>query len=413
MTEVSGWVASGWEGVRDAFAANLQPTDRPGAVQDIGASFAAYHRGRKVVDLWGGLADQSTGEPWTEDTIALVYSTSKGATAICAHHLAQQGLLDLDAPVAAYWPEFAQAGKQDVPVRWLLSHRVGLPFVDGTMTIDEVYAWDPVIRTLETQAPVWEPGTRHGYHATTYGYLVGEVIRRVSGRSVGTYLRDEIAGPLGLDLWIGLPESEDHRVARLHGGPDEPDADTGRPSEDPAEAERRAEQAAAVAAFMGPDTWLGKALTAPGGAFGLPGLFNSRALRAAEVPAANMVTDARSVALLYSSVLGEVVDGQGRTHERVLGAGQLARATALDTEGPDAVLLGLDVQFGLGFMRHGSIMTLGGPASFGHFGMGGSVGWADPDADLALGYVMNRMGMGTLGDRRSASLTAACYNAIT
>jgi CubicO group peptidase (beta-lactamase class C family) len=412
MSDVNGWVAPGWEGVRDAFAANLRPSERPGAVRDIGAAFAAYHRGHKVVDLWGGLADKDAGEPWREDTIATVYSTTKGATAICAHHLAQQGLLDLAAPVAAYWPEFAQAGKQDVPVRWLLSHRVGLPFVDGTMTPDEAFAWDPVIRALETQAPAWEPGTRHGYHATTYGYLVGEVIRRVSGRSVGTYLRDEIAGPLGLDLWIGLPAAEDHRAARLYGLGDGRDEAVERPTEDPAEAKRRADQAAAVAAFMGPDTILGKALTAPGGAFGAPGLFNSRPLRAAEVPAANMTTDARSVALLYAATLGEVVDDQGRHHDRVLTADQLATATATDTEGPDAVLLDLDVQFGLGFMRHGSVINLGGPSSFGHFGMGGSVGWADPDAGLTIGYVMNRLGVGTLGDRRSGGLTAACYNAL-
>ena len=123
MTDVNGWVAPGWEGVRDAFAANLRPADKPGELRDLGAAFAAYHRGRKVVDLWGGIADATTGDPWDEDTLALVYSTTKGATAICAHHLAQQGLLDVDAPVATYWPEFAQAGKADIPVRWLLSHR--------------------------------------------------------------------------------------------------------------------------------------------------------------------------------------------------------------------------------------------------------------------------------------------------
>jgi CubicO group peptidase (beta-lactamase class C family) len=412
MSDVHGWVAPGWEGVRDTFAANLGPSTRRGWMQDLGAAFAAYHRGRKVVDLWGGVTDGETGEPWTEDTVALVYSTTKGATAVCAHHLAQQGRLDLDAPVGEYWPEFNRAGKQDIPVGWLLSHRAGLPYTDGSLTPAEAFAWEPVIRALEEQSPVWEPGTRHGYHAVTYGYLVGEVIRRVSGRTVGTYLGDEIAGPLGLDAWIGLPESEEHRVARLHGTPDASGLDSDRPSEDPAEAARRAEQAAALAAFMGPDTMLGRTLAGPGGAFSAPGLFNSRALRAAEVPAANMVTDARSLARLYASTIGAVTDDGGRRHERVLTPDQLARATAVDTEGPDAVLLDLDVQFGLGFMRHGNLIQLGGPASFGHFGMGGSVGWADPDAGLTFGYVINRLGIGTLGDPRSAALATACYHAI-
>jgi CubicO group peptidase (beta-lactamase class C family) len=380
-------------------------------VQDIGAGFAAYHQGRKVVDLWGGLRDRSTREPWAEDTLALVYSTTKGATAMCANLLIERGQLDVDAPVAQYWPEFAQAGKESIPVRWLLSHRVGLPFVETTLTEHDAFAWDPVIRALEVQAPLWEPGTRHGYHATTYGYLVGEVIRRVTGRTVGTYLRDEVARPLGLDAWIGLPESEEHRVARLHGGIGS-DEGAERPTEDPAEAAKRAEQAAAMAAFLGPDTWLGQALS-PGGMFDAPGLFNTRAVRAAEIPAANLVTDARSLARFYGAVLGDVVDDDGTRHERLLRPDQLATATATDTEGPDAVLLDLDVQFGLGYMRHGPVITLGSPASFGHFGMGGSVGWADPDAGLAVGYVMNRMGIGTLGDQRSGRLMAACYNAIS
>jgi CubicO group peptidase (beta-lactamase class C family) len=406
-SNVHGWVAQGWEGVQDAFAANLRSGD------ELGAAFAAYHRGRKVVDLWGGVADSTTGDPWAEDTITLVYSTTKGAVAVCAHHLAQQGRLDPDAPVAAYWPGFAQAGKEQVPVRWLLSHRVGLPYFDGQLTAEEAFAWEPVVRAIERAEPVWEPGTRHGYHASTWGYLVGEVIRRAAGRSVGTYLREEIAGPLGLDLWIGLPEAEEPRVARLVGGLGaDPDPDDERPTENPDEVRRRAEIAAAVEAFLGPDTVLGKALRAPGGAFASSGIFNTRAMRAAEMPAANMVGDARSVARLYAAVLGDVVDDQGRRHERLLSPEQLAVATSVDTEGPDAVLFDLDIQFGLGFMLHGGFIPLGGPASFGHTGMGGSVGWADPEAGLALGYTMNRMVMGVTGDRRSAALASACYDAL-
>ena len=145
----------------------------------------------------------------------LVFSTTKGAAALCANLLAQRGELDVDAPVATYWPEFKAAGKEDIPVRWLLCHKAGLPYVDVPMTLEEALAWDPVIRALEAQAPVWEPGTAHGYHATTYGWLVGEVVRRITGKSIGTFFADEIAGPLGLEFWIGLPDAEQHRVAPL------------------------------------------------------------------------------------------------------------------------------------------------------------------------------------------------------
>ena len=183
--------------------------------REVGAAFAAYHRGRKVVDLWGGVADPATGRPWSEDTIVLVFSSTKGATALCANLLAERGQLDVDAPVADYWPEFAQAGKGQIPVRYLLSHEAGLAWIDGDMSLEEALSWDPVVAALARQKPHWEPGTQHGYHATTYGWLVGEVIRRVCGRSVGTFFREEVAGPLGLDFWIGLPESEEPRVAPL------------------------------------------------------------------------------------------------------------------------------------------------------------------------------------------------------
>lgn len=199
MIEISGEVASGYEPVRDAFRANF---DKHG---DVGAAFSLYVRGEKVVDLWGGVADATTGRPWAEDTLQLVYSTTKGATAICAHVLAQSGALDLDAPVAEYWPEFAAEGKGTIPVRWLLSHRSGLPTVDAHLTPADVIEWQPIVAALAAQKPYWEPGTAHGYHALTYGWLVGEVVRRVDGRSLGRFFADEVAAPLGLDFFIGLP----------------------------------------------------------------------------------------------------------------------------------------------------------------------------------------------------------------
>jgi CubicO group peptidase (beta-lactamase class C family) len=395
MTEIAGWVAPGFEGVRDAFQANFDNGS------EVGAGFSAYHRGQKVADLWGGVADQETGRAWEEDTVIVVFSTTKGMTAVCANKLAQEGALDVSAPVVEYWPEFGQAGKQEVPVEYLLSHQVGLAWVDDPMTLQEVYDWDPVIEALAAQAPHWAPGSQHGYHATTYGWLVGELVRRVSGKSVGTYLHDEVAGPLGLDLWIGIPPEVESRAARLISmmPPGLSLADLTDPSDDNPLAQM-------VAQFIGPDTMLGKALSAPGGAFDDWEIFNSPELRAAEVPAAGGVSDARSLARMYSACIGEV-DGI-----RILTPEQIKDATTQRTSGPNKVLMDMDIQFGLGFMLHSSLLALGGPNSFGHFGAGGSVGWADPDADLAFGYVMNRMDMGLAGDLRSFSLINACYDAV-
>lgn len=397
MADTYGWTAPGWEGVRDAFNTNFDSGN------DVGAAFSAYHRGEKVVDLWGGIADQDTGAPWNEDTMALVFSTTKGATAMCANKLAQEGSLDVDAPVVTYWPEFGKNGKDTMPVSYLLSHQAGLAWVDGKMSPEEALSWEPVIEALENMKPHWEPGTAHGYHATTFGWLVGEVVRRVSGKSVGTYFHDEIATPLDLDFWIGLPESEESRVATLI---------SMIPASVSGEAGGNAEpnqMAELMAAFMGPDTPLGKALFSPGGALSDELIWNSRAMHAAEVPAANGICDARSLARVYSSCIGEV-DGF-----RLLTPEQLKKATTQLTTGPNTVLLGMEIHFGLGFMLNVgliSMMGLGGPNAFGHFGAGGSVGWADPDAELAVGYVMNRMDIGLAGDSRSLGLVQACYKAL-
>lgn len=393
MEAVAGWTATGFEGVREVFERNFA------AGLEVGAAFSAYHRGRKVVDLWGGIADQATGRPWEEDTVILVFSTTKGVTAICANKLADEGHLDVDAPVVRYWPEFGRNGKEDIPVSYLLSHQAGLAWVDGELTPEEALSWEPVIEALQNQHPNWHPGSAHGYHATTFGWLVGEVIRRVAGRSVGTYLRDEIAGPLGLDLWIGLPEEQESRVATLISMlPEGMSVDAlANPGDDPV--------LQMMSQFLGPQSSLGRALFAPGGALTDQAIWNSRPMRAAEVPAANGVTDARSLARLYAACLGEV-DGI-----RLIGPEQLTRATTQFTEGPNTVLMDLDIQFGLGFMLRSDFLALGGPRSFGHFGAGGSVGWADPDAELTFGYVMNRMDMGFTGDTRSINLVNACYDA--
>ena len=414
MTKVDGWTAPGFAGVADAFQKNFDDG------REVGAAFAAYHRGEKVVDLWGGVADQTTGAPWDEDTLVLVYSTTKGVTAMCANRLAQEGRLDVDAPVANYWAEFAQAGKENVTVTDLLAHRAGLAWIDGRMTFEEMLRWDPVVDALARQAPSWPPRTKHGYHATTFGWLVGEVVRRVTGKSIGTYLHDEIAGPLGAEFFIGLPADRERRVARLVSFldtlRDSPGDGLGAlAAADSTPGPGMAEMAEMARTYLAPDGPLTKALSAPGGVFNDPDVWHDPRLRAAEIPAANGICDARSLACLYSACVDPVATPAGKPF-RVLEPEQLDRALVQKTEGPDAVLMGLDIQWGLGVMVNTGLIGmagLGGPRSFGHFGMGGSAGWGDPDLHLGMGYVMNRMELGTTGDTRSFTLMQACIGAVS
>jgi CubicO group peptidase (beta-lactamase class C family) len=297
----------------------------------------------------------------------------------------------VDAPVATYWPEFKAAGKEDIPVRWLLCHKAGLPYVDVAVSLEEALAWEPVIRALEAQAPVWEPGTQHGYHATTYGWLVGEVIRRITGKTVGQFFADEVAGPLGLELWIGLPDEHQPRVAPLQyfEQPKDPN------------------MAALMDQFMGPDTMLGKALTAPGGALA-GAVWNLPEVRAAEIPAANGVGTARSIARMYAALTGTV---EGGPAEALLTPAQVAAASTTQTSGPDAVLF-METTFGLGFMTSSLFAPYGGPASFGHAGAGGSLGFTDPEHGIGFGYVMNKMQQNLSGDPRTRTLIQAVYDAI-
>jgi CubicO group peptidase (beta-lactamase class C family) len=395
---IEGMVAPGFEGVREAFARNFTQHG------EVGAGFSLVHDGTTVVDLWGGVADVATLSPYTEDTLQLVFSTTKGATAILANRLAQRGELDVDAPASEYWPEFAQAGKDEIPVRWLLCHKAGLPFVDRDLGLGECLAWEPPVKALAAMTPIWEPGTAHGYHAVTYGWLVGEVLRRVSGRSVGQLFADEVAGPLGLEFWIGLPEDQQARVAPLTNTGLNRQA-PGMAAEAPGgEAQGMIEQ---LEALLGPGSLLIKAL---GGTSSLAlagnGVFNKPEVRAAELPAANGVTNARSLARMYAAVIG-AVDGAGP----LLTPEQVAAATTTQTSGSDQVLM-METTFGLGFMTSSEFSPYGGPRSFGHAGAGGSVGFADPENGLGFGYVMNRMMTNLSGDPRTRGLVAAVYDAI-
>ncbi|HEV7758082.1 MAG TPA: serine hydrolase domain-containing protein [Acidimicrobiales bacterium] len=404
MTDIGGYVEAGFEGVREAFERNFAEHG------EVGAAVAAYVGGRKVVDLWGGDADHD-GTPYGEDTLQLVFSTTKGVTAICANLLAQRGELDVEAPVSQYWPEFAAAGKADVPVRWLLGHKVGLPYVDRDLSLDEVLAWDPVVKALAEQTPLWEPGTEHGYHAVTYGWLVGEVIRRVTGRSLGAFVADELSGPLGLELWVGLPDEQQARVAPLTNyGPGGGRAGAGAGGAGAAAAgELPADLGSMIEQFLGPDSLLLKALGGVPGLFTQEGMFNRPEVRAAELPAANGVSNARSLAKLYAATVGTVDELPGVGP--LLTEEQIAAATTVQTSGPDKVLF-FETLFGLGFMRSSPFSPYGAPESFGHSGAGGSLAFADPVNGIGFAYVMNRMLQNLAGDPRTTGLVKAVYDAI-
>jgi CubicO group peptidase (beta-lactamase class C family) len=394
--EIGGTVAPGFEGVREAFVRNFTEHG------EVGAGFSLVHDGRTVVDLWGGVADAATGAPYTEDTLQLVFSTTKGATAVCANLLAQRGELDVEAPVTEYWPEFGAAGKGDVPVRWLLGHRAGLPYVNRSIELAECLAWEPAVEALAAMEPLWEPGTAHGYHAVTYGWLVGEVVRRISGRSLGRFFADEVAGPLGLEFWIGLPPDQEPRVAPL----------TNRglgPVEEGKQNEGLSDLVSQIEQFLGPGSMLALAL---GGASSMPfvgnGVFNRPEVRAAEIPAANGVTNARSLARMYAALIGPV---EGGCEAPLLAPEQVKAAATTQTRGADKVLM-FETTFGLGFMTSSEFSPYGGPASFGHAGAGGSVGFGDPENGLGFGYVMNRTLTNMSGDPRSRGLVAAVYDVL-
>jgi CubicO group peptidase (beta-lactamase class C family) len=367
LTAIGGWVADGYEPVRDAFAKNFE-TD------ELGASFCAYVNGLPVVDIWGGTANEKTGAAWSQETTAVVFSATKGMTALCANMLIDRGQLDPDAPVVEYWPTFAggQAVKARIPVRWLLTHQAGMAVIDEPLTTEDVVAWDPVIEKLERQAPVWEPGTAQGYHASTFGWLVGEVVRRVAGVSVGQFFASEVAGPLGVEAWIGLPETEDHRVARLRmqlpGDPGTMNA----------------------AEFTDRESLLGRVFANPGR--DVIAVSKPTMLRA-EFPAGSGVANARGLARMYAATISSV-DGT-----RLLTDATVNAARAVAAEGTDVVLQ-FDVRRGLGFELPDSMFGFSGDGSFGHMGAGGAVGWAHPERGLAIGYVPNRMVLNFAEDRR-------------
>jgi CubicO group peptidase (beta-lactamase class C family) len=389
---VQGTCDAGFQDVLDAFVRNFTERD------ELGASVCVNVEGATRVDLWGGVRGRAAdAAPWDVDTISIVASCTKAATALCAHVLIHRGLLDLHAPVARYWPEFAANGKGDVTVAMMLNHSAGVPALRDPVRKGGYADWTYMAERLAAEAPFWEPGTRNGYHMSTFGWTVGELVRRVSGRSLGTFFRDEIAGPLGIDFWIGLPDVHHGRVASLV--PWIPD----RKSRLPAFTEglRLGQKSLQYLA-----------------------LFNTGGFRAdtpegmrVEFGAGGGIANARAIAGMYAPLANEGELGGIRlvASDHVVRMAEVSVATEID-----ATLL-MPTRFGLGFMRSmdnrhrpaGSMETMIlGRAAFGHAGAGGSVGFADPEARLAFGYTMNRLGAGILLNARGQSLVDATYRTL-
>ncbi|WP_275464312.1 serine hydrolase domain-containing protein [Streptomyces noursei] len=387
--DVQGTVEDGFEPVRDAFAANFAERG------ERGAAVAVYRDGRKVVDLWGGTKDgdaepgDATAAPWEPGTAQIVRSATKGIAATVPLLLHQRGQLDLDAPVGTYWPEFKAAGKDRVLVRHLLAHRAGVPALDTPLTPAQAIDGVSGPAAVAAQAPAWTPGTDHGYHAQTYSWLLGELVLRVTGRTLGTWVADEISRPLGLDLWIGLPDEARPRVGRL--------ARVEAPPR-PASAGLRARPKKSVAdAYADPTSLTSRAFAAISPA---PDE-NADAYRAAELPASAGIATAPALARAYAALIGPVDD-----HPRLFAPATLTLARTEESAGPDRTLL-VTTRFGLGFMLHGPSSPLLGPGSFGHPGRGGALAFADPERGIAFGYVTNGMQPNVTADPRAQAVARA------
>ena len=372
---VHGTVATGFEAVRDVFEANFK---RPGDDCEVGAAICVYVGGRQVVDLWGGFADAAKLRPWQNNTLVNIWSATKGVVATAVAILVDEGKLSYEAPVVKYWPEFARNGKERITVAQVMSHQAGLNgFVEAT-TIQDCYDWRRVTERLAAQKPFWEPGTLASYHAVTFGFLAGELIRRASGQDPGSFIRDKIARPLGADFFIGLPESEEPRVAEVI-----PAAVSAIPAQPP-EIPRRA----VVNPVLDP-------------------LYPStRAWRAAQIPAGNGHTTGRGLGRIYGAVAnGGEIDGV-----RIISVEGIDRLRTVIYRGPD-LLLGPRA-WGAGVYLNGGPTFGPYPETFGHTGWGGAFGCANRERRVGIGYVMNHMGSQLVGNPRGVSLSEAIFKCI-
>ncbi|GHB72292.1 esterase [Streptomyces cirratus] len=381
--DIQGEVAEGFEPVRDAFVRNFE------VLGDRGAAVAVYRDGRRVVDLWAGTKDADGGGPWEARTAQVVRSATKGVAAAVPLLLHQRGLLDLDAPVGAYWPEFKAGGKDRTLVRDLLAHRAGVPALDRPLSPAEAVDGVSGARAVAGQQAFWEPGTEHGYHAQTYSWLLSELMLRVTGISIGAWLAREVTGPLGLDFWIGLPEAEAEagRVGRV--GPVEPP--------EPAGVLRTRPRRNVSQAYADPSSLTRRAFAAIAP---LPDE-NAPEYRAAELPASAGIGTARALAGFYAALLGDTEDGA-----RLFSPETAALASRELSSGPDRVLV-VNTRFGPGYMLHGPASPLLSPSSFGHPGRGGSLAFADAEAGIGFGYVTNALAKSVTADPRPQSLIRA------
>ena len=387
---ITGFAEPAFARVREEFGRNFAERG------DVGAAVSVTVGNRVAVDLWGGWLDEVQERPWERDSIVNAWSVGKAVAAVCLLRLCDEGKVELDAPVARYWPEFAQAGKAELPVRMLLNHQAGLPAVRKPLAPGAtILSWETMTTALAEQAPWWTPGTNFGYHTNTFGFLVGEVLRRVDGRSIGCYLREELAGPFGIDFLMGFGPEEDARVADWIAYKPAPGELSDRPwlAVDPATVEGL--DLARVLAYRNPPP--------------LPeGGTNSRAWRAAEFPSTAGHSNARAIARLYGILAcGGSIDGR-----QLLAPETIAQAHASESDGIDAIL-GRPNRFGLGFqLTIPGVRPLGpGAHSFGHYGNGGLLGFADADAGVGFGFVCNRSGR-SWRDPRNIALIDAVYASL-
>ena len=389
---VKGYSVEEFQPVLNEFVRNFDERN------ELGASLCINVDGETLVDVWGGRKSPAKdSEAWQSDTMSVVFSCTKAAVALCANMLIDQGKMDLHAPVEEYWPEFACNGKEQATVEMMLNHSVGVPAFREPIRDGGYCDWDYMVDRIAKEAPFWKPGTRHGYHMTTFGWTVGELVRRISGQSLGTYFRENIAGPLGLDFWIGLPEQEHHRVSRML---------RWKP-------EKGVLPAPFTAALLNDSKSLQYLALLNNGGFKT----DSPQSYSAEYGAGGGVANGRSLAGMYTPL----ANGGVHNGVRLVSADHIERmaATSSATE-EDATLL-MPSRFGLGFMRSmdnrhrqsGAMETLIlGKNGFGHAGAGGSIGFADPETKLAMGYTMNRMGAGILLNDRGQSLVDEVYRTL-
>lgn len=389
---ITGYVHPDFQPVLDAMTENFSERG------ELGASLSFSVDGETVVDVWGGHKSRhKEAEAWTEDTVSIVFSCTKGATALCAHHLVDRGRLDLDALVGEYWPEFATHGKEYVTVRMMLNHSAGVPALREPVEKGGYYNWDYMCERLAAEAPFWNPGTRNGYHMMTFGWTVGELVRRASGQSLGDYFQEHIAGPLDLDFSIGLPDEEHGRVSRMQ--------------------QWKPEKGDVMAPFT-------TALLKDSSSLQYLALLNNGGHKSdsaeawrSQLGGGGGIANGRALARMYAPLAG---DGRvGDTRLLASDTIEAARAVSVATM-EDATLL-MPSRFGLGFMRSmdnrsrasGKFETMVlGREAFGHAGAGGSVGFADPEAGLAFGYTMNQMGGGILLNERGQALVDATYRCL-